>query len=150
MGFQITQGFESWNTPQLLIRHMEQLDRILVHLCEPGPDVIDRPIDLQGQRMLEGCCARRHDDASHMEQEVIDIVVGGVGKHVLQSSGLCLLLEHTLIEDGKVGDLGNRGIAWLGGCSWRYPLHIGLRTFSIQVVQYVDQLLANKMHLLRC
>jgi hypothetical protein len=72
-----------------------------------------------------------------------------VGKHVLEHIGLFLLLLHTLIEQGKVGDLGNRPIAWLREGARRYALEIGLCTFAIQIVQDIHQLLANKGEALR-
>src|SRR5436309_15436951 len=67
-----------------------------------------------------------------------------VAKDLLQLIDLFLLFLDTGIEQGKEGNMGNRRILWYGRGPWRQTLQVGLGTFAIEVVQNIDELLANK------
>ena len=74
---------------------------------------------------------------------MIHIVMGHVLEDLLQGVSLLLLLLYTGVQQGKVGDVGNRPIFGCRRRTWWQSLQILLRTFPIEVVQDIGEELAH-------
>src|SRR6266446_1167299 len=78
---------------------------------------------------------------------MIYIVMRYVLEDVLQKSRLFPLFLYTRVEQGEMGNMGNRPILGSGRRTRWHTLQVCLGAFSIEIIENIDELLAHKCNI---